>query len=112
MDMPNLALARYLAQSGCEVDVIGHRIAPELRALSRIRVRTVPKPLNSYLLGSPFLSRAGREVGRNVMHSGGRVVVNGINCTIQDVNWVHYVHAAFRSRTLPGLTGAKRLIEQ
>jgi glycosyltransferase involved in cell wall biosynthesis len=28
---------------------------------------------------------------------GGRSIVNGGNCGAEDVNWVHYVHAAFRA---------------
>jgi glycosyltransferase involved in cell wall biosynthesis len=31
------------------------------------------------------------------MERGGRVIVNGGNCQLGDVNWVHYVHAAYHA---------------
>jgi glycosyltransferase involved in cell wall biosynthesis len=31
------------------------------------------------------------------MDRGGRVIVNGGNCQVADVNWVHYVHAAYQA---------------
>ena len=32
-----------------------------------------------------------------MQRDGGRVIVNGGNCDWNDVNWVHYVHAAYRA---------------
>jgi glycosyltransferase involved in cell wall biosynthesis len=42
------------------------------------------------------LDWTGRVCARRVSKSGGRVIVNGGNCRWSDINWVHYVHAAYR----------------
>ena len=56
----------------------------------------VAKPLGSYLLAEPLLDRTGRRLAAQTAAAGGRVaVVNGGNCDWGDVNWVHYVHAAW-----------------
>jgi len=96
MDMANLALARHLANRGVSVHVVAHRVAPELTTLSGIKWHRVPKPLNSYMLGAPLLDRMGRRLAGNGSAPDSRVVVNGGNCEIGDVNWVHYVHAAYQ----------------
>ncbi|AWM39606.1 Mannosylfructose-phosphate synthase [Gemmata obscuriglobus] len=94
MDRANYALASYLARSGHAVELVTHRASPELAALDRVRVRTARKPLGSYFLGRWPLrwaaARAVREGGSK------RVVANGGNFVSTDINWVHYVHAAFR----------------
>jgi glycosyltransferase involved in cell wall biosynthesis len=95
MDMANYALARRLADLGGEVHLVAHRIAPELRDRPNVHPHEVPKPLRSYLLASPLLDHVGRRWARSVAARGGFVVVNGGNCLWGDVNWVHYVHAAF-----------------
>lgn len=96
MDRANFALARYLADLGHDVDLVAHRVSPELSALPNVRSHLVVKPLKSYFLGQGFLARRGQIVGRQVSADGGRVIVNGGNCVFPDVNWVHYVHAAYR----------------
>ena len=96
MDRANFALASYLARSGHPVRLVAHRVAPELAALPGVTVRPARKPLGSYFLGRWPLRWAGLRVGRDVLAAGGRVVVNGGNCAVPDVNWVHYVHAAHR----------------
>ncbi len=111
MDRANLALASYLLRSGRRLEVVAHRIAPALRAAPALEFHRVPKPLGSYLLGSPLLDLAGRRVGRRVLAQGGRVVVNGGNCLVADVNWVHYVHAAFAARRGSGWRSAKNALE-
>ena len=45
------------------------------------------------------MDRIGRLWARKVVEEGGRVIVNGGNCLWADVNWVHYVHAAYRPQT-------------
>jgi glycosyltransferase involved in cell wall biosynthesis len=69
----------------------------------------VPKPLNSYTLGAPLLARAGRRVAEQMRRAGGRVVVNGGNCRGNDVNWVHYVHAAYEPTHTAGTGPLRRL---
>ena len=106
MDMANYALASYLARSGVAVHLVAHRVAPELAGLPGVSWHRVVKPLNSYLLGSPLLDRVGRRWGRRLASRGARVVVNGGNCQWGDVNWVHYVHAAYAPVVATGATRA------
>jgi glycosyltransferase involved in cell wall biosynthesis len=112
MDMPNLALASYLARQGHRVHVVAHRVDPALQALPTVSFHRVTKPLRSYFLGAPLLDVTGRYVGRRVLSSGGRVVVNGGNCLVGDVNWVHYVHAAYEAPVAKGWRVAKALVER
>jgi glycosyltransferase involved in cell wall biosynthesis len=98
MDMANYALARYLAQSGADVQLVAHRAWPDLAALPSVTLHRVWRPLGRHLLGSPLLSFAGRRVWRRLSR-GGRAVVNGGNCLVPGAaNWVHYLHAAYRPR--------------
>ena len=104
MDMPNFALARHLAERGISVQVVAHRIATELSAHANVSWHRVPKPLGSYFLGAPLLDWLGRRVAGTEGPPETRVLVNGGNCQVGDVNWVHYVHAAYepeRRGTVP-----------
>jgi glycosyltransferase involved in cell wall biosynthesis len=102
MDRANYALASYLARRGRAVELVAHRADADLFGQGAVTLRRVPKPLNSYLLGGPLLDRAGRRWAARVASAGGRVVVNGGNCLWGDVNWVHYVHAAWPPRGAGG----------
>lgn len=95
MDMANLALASYLAERGVELHLVAHRVDTGLAAYSNVRVHSVSKPLDSYLLGGPLLDRVGRTWASRIAARSGRVVVNGGNCSWSDINWIHYVHAAY-----------------
>jgi glycosyltransferase involved in cell wall biosynthesis len=95
MDMPNFALAQHLACCGVSVQLVAYRVDDELAKHSNVHWRRVPKPLKSYLLGAPLLDRVGRREAERSLADGGRVIVNGGNCQVGDVNWVHYVHAAY-----------------
>jgi glycosyltransferase involved in cell wall biosynthesis len=97
MDMPNFAVAQRLADCGVFVQLVAFRVADELAEHANVRWRRVPKPLGSYSLGLPLLDHVGRKVGRKCLARGGRVIVNGGNCQVGDVNWVHYVHAAYQA---------------
>ncbi|MBL9085045.1 MAG: glycosyltransferase family 4 protein [Planctomycetales bacterium] len=99
MDRANLALANYLAHAGHNVHLVAHRVAPELTAFPNVCAHFAAKPCNSYFFGQSFLAARGRTVGRQVAASGGRVIVNGGNCCFPDVNWVHYVHAAYQPKS-------------
>ncbi len=108
MDMPNLALATYLAERGDEVHLVTHRADEQLSRRPNVKVHLVPKPANSYLLAAPIFDRVGRQWASKIAARNGRVVVNGGNCRWGDVNWVHYVHAAFRP---PKAGGALRILK-
>lgn len=94
MDRANYALAHYLAHQGYPVHLVAHTAASELLTYDNVAFYPVPKPLNSYLLGSFGLNRTGQAIARSVSAQGGRVIVNGGNCNWHDINWVLHVHAA------------------
>lgn len=97
MDMSNLALARHLAGLSKEVHLVTHRAEEELTKRPNVIVHYVPKPVNSYLLAAPFLDRKGRKWATLISMRRGHVISNGGNCRWGDVNWVHYVHAAYHA---------------
>lgn len=103
MDRANFALADFLARSGEEVHLVAHRADPELLARANVTLHLAPKPLNSYYLGRLWIDRLGRKWARRIARRNGRVVVNGGNCLWGDVNWVHYVHAAYEPRLSGGV---------
>jgi glycosyltransferase involved in cell wall biosynthesis len=107
MDRANLALAIYLARHGHQVHAVAHRVDPELSSQPNVTFHRVSKPANSYFVSGPLLNRAGRRIGRQIAAEGGRVVVNGGNCFFGDINWVHYVHAAYQPTGVHAL--ARRL---
>jgi glycosyltransferase involved in cell wall biosynthesis len=96
MDTANFALARHLArrQDG-EVHLVSHRVSPELAKLPRVHVHNVPRPLGAQRFGEPLLRMAARRWHRRLSDRGVRTVANGGNVDAGDLNWVHYVHAAF-----------------
>ncbi len=102
MDRANFALADYLARQGEQVQLVAHRVAPELLAHPNVTVHQVPKVANSYLLSSPLLDWMGRSQAQRIAAVGGRVLVNGGNCRWKDINWVHYVHAAYEPESHAG----------
>jgi len=95
--MPNFAVAKHFADRGVSVQLVAFRIDEELAKHVNVQWHRVPKPLRSYFLGLPLLDHVGRNVARKCLARGGRVVVNGGNCQVMDVNWVHYVHAAYQA---------------
>lgn len=102
MDMPNLALAAYLSALDEEVHLVTHYAQLEVAERPGVTVHRVPKPLNSYLLATPVLDRMGQRWARRISARNGTVIVNGGNCKWGDVNWVHYVHAAFSQPSAGG----------
>jgi glycosyltransferase involved in cell wall biosynthesis len=94
MDCANYHLARHLAAHG-GVEVVTHRADPALAAMPGVRLTRVPRPLGRHILGEPLMRRRAGTRSRDVLARGGRAIANGGNCSIADINWVHYVHAAF-----------------
>ena len=97
MDRANFALADYLAKQGYQIHLVAYRVATELLDYSNITFHQVPKLLNSDFLSGSLLDRFGRFWAKRLEKNGTRVIVNGGNCQWGDINWVHYVHAAYRS---------------
>lgn len=96
MDRANFALADYISRQGQELHLVAHRVDPDLLHRDQVVWHRVPKPLNSYLLGEPLLNWMGRSQAHKIIAQGGKVLVNGGNCQWGGVNWVHYVHAAYK----------------
>jgi len=103
MDRANFALADYLARQGEPVHLVAHRVAPELLAYPNVTFHRVPKVANSYLLSGPLLNWVGRSQAQQITAVGGRVLVNGGNCQWGDINWLHYVHAAYEPKNQAGM---------
>jgi glycosyltransferase involved in cell wall biosynthesis len=99
MDRANYALASQLADRGIETHLVGYAASDHLVRRANVIFHRVAKVLDSYFLSEFLLDRVGRKWARMIAASGGRVVVNGGNCLWPDVNWVHYVHAAYRPQT-------------
>src|SRR4051794_9211041 len=110
MDVANYALADYLAREGREVHLVAHRADDALLHFPNVHFHRVRKPLDSDYLGRKPLARAGRRWAKRVADRGGHVVVNGGNCHWADVNWVHYVHAAYAPPVVGRL--ARRLVHR
>ncbi|MGA6972679.1 MAG: hypothetical protein WBY93_13675, partial [Candidatus Binatus sp.] len=109
MDRANYALAAYVAGCGAETHLVSHRVDPALRSRPNVIFHHVPKLLGSYLAAGPLLDRVGRRWASKVTGRAGRVIVNGGNCRWGDINWVHYVHAAFESAASGSLARRIRL---
>jgi glycosyltransferase involved in cell wall biosynthesis len=108
----NAALADCLLARGTLVHLVGHDFDSRFLMRPGCTVHRVPRPGGKDLLGVLWLRRRGLRVARTVCASepGSRVVVNGGCCQWADVNWVHFVHAAWRP-ALPGATWRQRLKE-
>jgi glycosyltransferase involved in cell wall biosynthesis len=98
MDMANHALAEYLADREREVDLIGASAADDLTSRPNVRFHRIPKIAGSCFLSAPLLDMVGRRVAARISRQGGRIIVNGGNCRWFDINWVHYVHAAYEPK--------------
>jgi glycosyltransferase involved in cell wall biosynthesis len=100
MDKANYAWAEFLAGSQQRVHLVAHDCDESLAELARVSTTIVAKPLNSLFLGEFGLDRAGRAAKRRFEAEGYTVclVANGSNCLEGDVNWVHYVHAAWEPK--------------
>lgn len=110
MDRANYALADYLSRTGEVVHLVGHRADPTLVERPNVEFHRVPKIAGSYFLSSPLLNRRGQEWSRRLGVRSGLTLVNGGNCLLPAVNWVHYVHAAYRP-TRPG-SFSRRMLQR
>lgn len=95
MDRANFYLAHYLARQGYTVHLVAHRVSPALLSYTNVIFHRVPKPFDSYLFASSLLDYIGCYWAKKLVQQEIRVIVNGGNCRWGDVNWVHYVHAAY-----------------
>ena len=104
MDAANAALATYLAERGSKVHLVCHRADEDLREHEMVEVHRVERPAGSFFLGQWLINSSGRRVARAVLahDASARVVVNGGNCNWPDINWVHYVHHAWREMDAAG----------
>ena len=106
MDMANYALASFLARRG-DVHLVTHRAASDLSALPAVTVHEVSRPLGAHRLGEPLIRWTARRWQKQLAAKRVRVVANGGNVDAGDVNWVHYVHAAFEPEAAGLLNGLR-----
>ena len=101
MDKANLALAEYLLERGTPVHIVCYSIDAELAAHELVTVYRVSRPAGSFFLGRPLLNARGRQTAQRVAGRwpGTKVLINGENCIWPGINWVHYVHHAWRPGT-------------
>src|SRR5450755_3978726 len=99
MDKANFALANYLVERGNPLHLVCYQVSPELAKNPLVQVHQAKKPVGSFLIGNWNLGRLGQRVATQMIadRPDTRVVVNGGNCPWGDINWVHYVHRAWRS---------------
>lgn len=104
MDKANLALAEYLVGQGFPVHVVCHSVDREFARHPLVTVHHVARPAGSFFLGRPLLDFHGRRTAQGVLRQwpNARVVVNGDNCLWPGINWVHYVHHAWKPKRLGG----------
>ena len=97
MDKANAELASYLLSQGASVHLVAHDVDRRFLEHPRAAVHLVRRPLGSFALGEFGLDRSGRAMARTLRRAdpATRVVVNGGNCRVDDINWVHYVHHAW-----------------
>jgi glycosyltransferase involved in cell wall biosynthesis len=116
MERANAALAEYLIASGAQVHLVSYTIDPALAANPMVMAHKVRLPAGSPMLGMCRLDRAGRRIANQVKtrEPSARVVVNGTNCDWPDINWIHYVHHAWKARvdTAPLWYKAKASVER
>lgn len=100
------ALAEYLIQNDIPLHLVGSEIDPSFESNPTVTIHRSPTVRGADVLGNLLLRRHGRRIARNVCdrHPRARVVVNGGNCGWADINWVHYLHHAWR----PNPVGAPR----
>lgn len=112
MDKANAALAWHLVSNGARVQLVGHSIDHDLAEHPLVTAHTVTRPRGSYLLGERLLDRRGSAVAEAVRRDDprARIVVNGGNCAWPGINWVHYVHSAWKPPASLGLEGMKNRI--
>ena len=98
MDMANFALASYLARdesAASDVHLVSHRVSPELAALPRVHVHTVRGRSASTRWASRSSAPPPGASSKPRVRRALRTLANGGNADLGDLNWVHYVHAAF-----------------
>jgi len=108
MDRANYALADFLARQGRPVQLVAHGVGEGLLVHPNLQWHRVARPFGHDALGWTLLRRAGARRARRLAADHGRVLVNGGNCPWPDLNWVHYVHAAYESNASPPAGGPLR----
>jgi glycosyltransferase involved in cell wall biosynthesis len=92
MDRANLELARFVLSRGHPLHLVAHRVSSQLREAGA-HIHRVPRPFGFGLPAERGLDLVGRMIAEE-LPAGARIVVNGGNCAIPSVNWVHFVHSA------------------
>jgi glycosyltransferase involved in cell wall biosynthesis len=94
MDRANEALLRFLVSQGIPVHLVALSVAPEIFSNPGVTCSIARFTRGWAPLGRFHLARLGHAVALKLTTQSPdvRVVVNGINCTWPDINWVHWLH--------------------
>ena len=94
---PIVSLIEALSRRGTPVELVAFDVEPAVAALPLVTIHRSPRIRGADVVGNLFLRRCGRTVAAAATKRNPQavVVVNGGNCFWTDVNWVHYVHAAY-----------------
>jgi glycosyltransferase involved in cell wall biosynthesis len=92
------ALADHLLEGGVPVHLVAHDLDPRFVDRPGCTVHAVRRPAGADVLGVLWLRRHGRAIAHRVCAANPRtrVLVNGGCCLWGDINWVHYLHGAWR----------------
>jgi glycosyltransferase involved in cell wall biosynthesis len=93
MDRANLELARLVLKNGHPLHIVAHRVSAQLARVRGVHVHRVARPPRLGLLAERGLDFVGHLVAARLPRET-RIVVNGGNCVLPAVNWVHFVHSA------------------
>lgn len=113
-DRANAEIARYLHKRGDEITIVSHTIAPEFFGRPNIQCVVTPTVRFSAIGSDLFLAPASLYRVISSSGRGVRVIANGGNFATSDVNWVHFVHRAWKgdSSAVPLLKRiSKRLLD-
>jgi glycosyltransferase involved in cell wall biosynthesis len=99
MDKANAALVHFLISSGVPVHLVTLSAAPEVSSKAGVTCSFARFARACPPLGRRHLARLGYAAAKrlNSQSPAARVVVNGINCSWADINWVHWVHQRWQA---------------
>jgi glycosyltransferase involved in cell wall biosynthesis len=93
MDRANLEMARYVVEQGHPLHIVAHQISKRILDLPGVQAHYVPRPFRFGVVGERGLEFFGRRLAASLPR-GTRIIVNGGNCAVDAVNWMHFVHRA------------------
>jgi glycosyltransferase involved in cell wall biosynthesis len=94
MDISNYYLADFIARRKHPLHLVSHNVDPALLSYPNVIWHRAPRPFGSNLIGERILRWIGFRVAARKELASNNAIVNGGNCPLPGVNWVHFLHAA------------------